>query len=578
MAIGPESETDSRPTADAFVVDTTKKGPPPSRGTLEIIGGNDAGRDIPLDGEAMIIGRGLTADIVLTDIAVSRRHMQLTFEGQEYTARDLGSGNGTIINNIEQETPCRLRNGDRIEIGNTLIKFVHPASGSLGMQHQASKHLKAKGSPRPRRRAPSTKPPPLPKGNPRSTTRPEPSLQSEPDTEPRPKTRQPRSTPAGYPLGSPTPQAPPGAIGRNPRPAERDKRPSPADYPYSPPQSIAASPTPRRESKASRQGRSKTPNLVIVVASALLVAGATVFAASHWQIGPFSNDNNAVLLPTPTDAAIEPAIDTPIEGPATQTRDAAADDTTTVKNVATPPRNRVRVVDAGAATDTTDPKPGRVDPTDTPTPPDRKDPVLDDVDVNAGDVENQIATARSRALIQYRERRFRAATATLRAAAKLPSSSRRKLKSLASNYTAVGDQISAGLRARNSNPTSATSAFRKALSLDAKYGRSAHRSYLRAQLATTAPRAAATYMARKDYEKASRAATTAAQYAGNSDATVRRIRAALNRRAGQLYKQAEGLQKSDKKRARSLLRELQRIVPRSSSWARKAKSLASKLR
>lgn len=59
--------------------------------------------------------------IVLRDPNVSRRHAELTYDGRDWHITDLGSTNGTLVNDIDVED-CSLRDGDIITIG--LLNFV----------------------------------------------------------------------------------------------------------------------------------------------------------------------------------------------------------------------------------------------------------------------------------------------------------------------------------------------------------------------------------------------------------------------------------------------------------------------
>ena len=62
-------------------------------------------------------------DIVLTDIAVSRKHFDLRNDGGSWVIVDRGSGNGTVVNGNLEDNPFMLANGDVIEIGNTTFRF-----------------------------------------------------------------------------------------------------------------------------------------------------------------------------------------------------------------------------------------------------------------------------------------------------------------------------------------------------------------------------------------------------------------------------------------------------------------------
>jgi hypothetical protein len=102
--------------------------PEAALGKLMVIAGNDAGREYPLHGKTITVGRGIDNDVVLTDIAVSRKHMSIGFDGSRYHLSDKGSGNGTIINQRVETGTRVLSHGDRIEIGNTVFRLEHPAS------------------------------------------------------------------------------------------------------------------------------------------------------------------------------------------------------------------------------------------------------------------------------------------------------------------------------------------------------------------------------------------------------------------------------------------------------------------
>ncbi len=94
---------------------------------LVIAQGNDAGQEIEIrPGKSYTIGRGLDNDVVLTDIAVSRKHFDLRHEDGSWVIIDRGSGNGTVVNGNIEDNPFMLANGDTIEIGNTTFRFDHP--------------------------------------------------------------------------------------------------------------------------------------------------------------------------------------------------------------------------------------------------------------------------------------------------------------------------------------------------------------------------------------------------------------------------------------------------------------------
>ncbi len=100
-------------------------------GVLHVVGGNDRGKQFNLSGAETRIGRGTDQDVVLSDIAVSRRHFTVSMAGARYQINDLGSGNGTLLNGQKVNTTY-LNDGDHIEIGNTVMRFNQAVEASAG--------------------------------------------------------------------------------------------------------------------------------------------------------------------------------------------------------------------------------------------------------------------------------------------------------------------------------------------------------------------------------------------------------------------------------------------------------------
>ena len=78
---------------------------------------------IPLEREEVIMGRALEADVRVNDTQVSRQHARIeSTEDGEYFVKDLDSRNGTFLNGrrIRRE---KLENGDKITIGETILRF-----------------------------------------------------------------------------------------------------------------------------------------------------------------------------------------------------------------------------------------------------------------------------------------------------------------------------------------------------------------------------------------------------------------------------------------------------------------------
>jgi pSer/pThr/pTyr-binding forkhead associated (FHA) protein len=92
---------------------------------LEIVEGRGEGRQVPLD-RALEIGREQSADVVLEDDLVSRRHVRVVPADGGATVEDLGSRNGTFVNGNEVHAPTLLRPGDRLLLGVTLLELRTP--------------------------------------------------------------------------------------------------------------------------------------------------------------------------------------------------------------------------------------------------------------------------------------------------------------------------------------------------------------------------------------------------------------------------------------------------------------------
>jgi hypothetical protein len=69
-----------------------------------------------------VIGRGSDSDLQLLDQGVSRRHVDVQYDGQRATIYDLGSTNGTTVNGHEIGSHM-LRHGDVVRVGHTRMVF-----------------------------------------------------------------------------------------------------------------------------------------------------------------------------------------------------------------------------------------------------------------------------------------------------------------------------------------------------------------------------------------------------------------------------------------------------------------------
>ena len=84
--------------------------------------GHDSGMIYDLDGD-MVLGRGDRVEIRLEDPFASSRHARIYEQGNIMVIEDLGSTNGTYLNEELLETPRPLHPGDRVRIGDSEFAF-----------------------------------------------------------------------------------------------------------------------------------------------------------------------------------------------------------------------------------------------------------------------------------------------------------------------------------------------------------------------------------------------------------------------------------------------------------------------
>jgi diguanylate cyclase (GGDEF)-like protein len=101
-------------------------------GCLVIIYGDDLGRRVPLGSEPTVLGRSSKCDVQLDQESVSRNHARISRQRSHYVIRDLGSTNGTYVND-ELVDEVVLRDGDQLKIGRTIFKFI--VSGNMEAQY-----------------------------------------------------------------------------------------------------------------------------------------------------------------------------------------------------------------------------------------------------------------------------------------------------------------------------------------------------------------------------------------------------------------------------------------------------------
>lgn len=108
----------------------------PARLTLRTDSG-EALQEFVLEKPEFAIGRAPSSDILLSkDKLTSRRHATIRYENNAYILTDERSANGTFVNGqqLEEKTPYKLQNGDRVAIGEYEMIFHTNASNQVDIE------------------------------------------------------------------------------------------------------------------------------------------------------------------------------------------------------------------------------------------------------------------------------------------------------------------------------------------------------------------------------------------------------------------------------------------------------------
>jgi len=105
---------------------TVPGAPGPQMANLYCKEGPEKGRNFPLFGRNIRVGRGMGNDLRLSDGTVSRKHGRIAFDGVDFYIEDIGSTHGTTVNGqrILPGDRRRLEEGTEITLGpNTYLVF-----------------------------------------------------------------------------------------------------------------------------------------------------------------------------------------------------------------------------------------------------------------------------------------------------------------------------------------------------------------------------------------------------------------------------------------------------------------------
>ncbi len=88
-------------------------------------------RELPLREGVNVLGRDATADVLIDDSTVSRKHAAIDIRPDAVTIEDLSSKNGTFLDGVRLAAPAALHDGQTIVLGDATVVFRRsPARGS----------------------------------------------------------------------------------------------------------------------------------------------------------------------------------------------------------------------------------------------------------------------------------------------------------------------------------------------------------------------------------------------------------------------------------------------------------------
>jgi len=85
---------------------------------------------LPLHAGEVVLGREGDGVVPLPSGSVSRRHAALVMEDRAAIVRDLGSKNGTFVDDVRASEPIALRDGARVRLGTLVLTFRAGTSAS----------------------------------------------------------------------------------------------------------------------------------------------------------------------------------------------------------------------------------------------------------------------------------------------------------------------------------------------------------------------------------------------------------------------------------------------------------------
>lgn len=85
--------------------------------------GSKLGKRYPLTEKSNVVGRSPTVQLIINEASVSRQHARFVLHGDHVAVEDMGSSNGTFVNDVRADGLVTLKDGDIVRLGTVLLKF-----------------------------------------------------------------------------------------------------------------------------------------------------------------------------------------------------------------------------------------------------------------------------------------------------------------------------------------------------------------------------------------------------------------------------------------------------------------------
>jgi diguanylate cyclase (GGDEF)-like protein len=110
-------------TTTAVDLEEIKLAGTPDRACIVVIYGPELGKRSTLARGAFGIGRSSKSELPIDQESISRHHARITWTPEGHVIEDLGSTNGTFVNDI-RVTRGVLKDGDQLKIGRSILKYM----------------------------------------------------------------------------------------------------------------------------------------------------------------------------------------------------------------------------------------------------------------------------------------------------------------------------------------------------------------------------------------------------------------------------------------------------------------------